>query len=159
MNIGYYSLLSAALGVSQVIAFEINPTNVLRMCESLRLNDYFSTTTKTTYHDNNNDTMSFSHRTTPQIHIVRRGVSNIDHDKLSIRIPSNPGQASMVQLPPPTTHRHDDDVTKSMLPMKDNDFDPSTVQTIRLDTFAQQQGWLSSDNDTFTNQRELPNHN
>lgn len=38
-NIGYYTLLSAALGHS-VVSFEPNPANILRLCDSLRLNDW-----------------------------------------------------------------------------------------------------------------------
>lgn len=36
-NIGYYTLLSLSLG-ARVMSFEVNPANLLRLCESLELN-------------------------------------------------------------------------------------------------------------------------
>lgn len=74
MNIGYYTLLSAALGVDRVVAFEINPTNVVRVCESLRLNDWEE-----------------------QVTILRRGVSDQDDLQLFFHVPrSNPGEAALI---------------------------------------------------------------
>jgi len=39
-NIGWYSLVAASQGAKKVYTFEPNPSNVVRICESLRLNDW-----------------------------------------------------------------------------------------------------------------------
>lgn len=39
-NIGWYSLVAASHGAKKVYTFEPNPSNVVRICESLRLNDW-----------------------------------------------------------------------------------------------------------------------
>lgn len=72
-NIGYYTLLSLALG-HNVIGFEINPANLLRLCESLRLNGWKNAA------------------------IFQRGVSNTDGTRLQVLVPKNPGQAFMKEL-------------------------------------------------------------
>lgn len=71
-NIGYYTLLSASLG-HNVIAFEPNPANVLRLCDSLRLNDFSNGT--------------------PEIHIFQNAVSNVHGEEMMLHSPKNPGQA------------------------------------------------------------------
>jgi FkbM family methyltransferase len=70
-NIGYYTLLSASLG-HKVISFEPNPANVLRLCDSLRLNDFLDT---------------------PEIHIFQNAVSNVHGEEMMLYSPRNPGQA------------------------------------------------------------------
>lgn len=71
-NIGYYTLLSAALG-HHVISFEPNPANVLRLCDSLRLNDWSNGQ--------------------PDIHIFQNAVSNVHGEEMMLHSPRNPGQA------------------------------------------------------------------
>lgn len=39
-NVGWFSLLAAAHGASKVYTFEPNPTNLLRLCESIILNGF-----------------------------------------------------------------------------------------------------------------------
>ena len=75
-NVGYYTLLSASLG-HHVIGFEINPANLLRLCESLRLNDW-------------NDA--------GRVAIFQRGVSNVHGAALQVMVPKNPGQAFMREI-------------------------------------------------------------
>jgi FkbM family methyltransferase len=70
-NIGYYTLLSLVLG-RRVISFEVNPVNILRLCESLQLNHWGSDRSA----------------------IFQRGVYNVDGEIVPIRIPlDNPGTA------------------------------------------------------------------
>lgn len=71
-NIGYYTLLSASLG-HNLISFEPNPANVLRLCDSLRLNDF-----------NLGD---------PEIHIFQNAVSDVHGEEMMLHSPKNPGQA------------------------------------------------------------------
>jgi FkbM family methyltransferase len=75
-NVGFYTLLSASLG-HHVIGFEINPANLLRICESLRLNDW-------------NDA--------GRVAIFQRGVSNVHGAALQVMVPKNPGQAFMREI-------------------------------------------------------------
>ena len=70
-NVGYYSLLSAAWKHA-VVTFEINPTNVVRLCESLRFN-----------------------REPMHVRIHRLGVSNTTGARYDIDLPSDPGAASL----------------------------------------------------------------
>jgi FkbM family methyltransferase len=71
-NIGYYTLLSAALGHS-VVTFEPNPTNIQRLCDSMKLN----------------------HWTQENVHLFQNAVSeNSAHgDTMMLHSPKNPGQA------------------------------------------------------------------
>ena len=75
-NIGYYTLLSASLG-HNVISFEPNPANVLRLCDSLRLNEFMDT---------------------PEIHIFQNAVSNVHGETMMLHSPRNPGQAFLKPL-------------------------------------------------------------
>lgn len=69
-NIGYYTLLSSALG-HNVISFEPNPANILRLCDSLRLNDW-----------SHND-----------VYIFQNAVSDVHGEEMKLIAPKNPGQA------------------------------------------------------------------
>jgi FkbM family methyltransferase len=75
-NIGYYTLLSASLG-HKVISFEPNPANVLRLCDSLRLNGFVET---------------------PEIHIFQNAVSDVHGEEMMLHSPRNPGQAYLRPL-------------------------------------------------------------
>ena len=84
-NIGYYTLLSAAiLKQRNIISFEPNPANIIRICESLRLNNWETATTT-----NNN------------IHILQNAVGeNSDHgNEMLLFVPKNPGQGFLKELP------------------------------------------------------------
>jgi Methyltransferase FkbM domain len=151
MNIGYYSLLAARMGVvDRVVAFEINPTNVLRMCESLRLNDSF----RNYSHENGNGGSS------PVVDIYRRGVSNVNDQTLVVHVPSNPGQASMKTLDTTDTTTPATSAASAQYSTNGDASARTTtasaaassslVTTITLDTYAQQQGWLSGDEPSST---------
>lgn len=73
-NIGYYTLLSAALG-HDVVLFEPNPANILRLCDSLRLNDWSQS----------------------NIYIFQNAVSDQEGD-MTLFVPKNPGQAFLKGL-------------------------------------------------------------
>lgn len=75
-NVGVYTLLSASLGHS-VASFEINPANLIRLCESLWLNGWA---------DNG------------RVRLFQRGVSSRSGTQLKLVVPLNPGQAHMVPL-------------------------------------------------------------
>ena len=75
-NIGYYTLLSASLG-HNVISFEPNPANVLRLCDSLRLNGFVEK---------------------PEIHIFQNAVSDVHGEEMMLHSPRNPGQAYLKPL-------------------------------------------------------------
>ena len=76
-NIGYYTLLSASLG-HNVIAFEPNPSNVLRLCDSLRLNDWSNGV--------------------PDIHIFQNAVADVHGEEMMLHAPKNPGMAYLKPL-------------------------------------------------------------
>jgi len=76
-NIGYYTLVSLALG-AHVISFEVNPANLLRLCESLDLNR-----NTTTIIENNNA-------------IFLNGVWSEHGVVKQVAIPENPGQAVLI---------------------------------------------------------------
>jgi FkbM family methyltransferase len=81
-NIGYYTLLSAALG-HDVISFEPNPSNILRLCESLRLNEW-------------------SHH---NVNIFQRAISDVEGE-MTLFVPHNPGQAFLKPLEDGETGDH-----------------------------------------------------
>lgn len=71
-NIGYYTLLSAAWK-HHVVTFEINPANLLRICESLRYNEFLG-----------------------QVKLHRKGVSDTSGQQLQIEVPTNPGAVGLI---------------------------------------------------------------
>ena len=72
-NIGYYTLLSAALGHA-VVSFEPNPANILRICDSLRLNDYRD-----------------------HVHVFQNAVSD-ETGEMRLFVPHNPGAATIKKM-------------------------------------------------------------
>lgn len=131
MNIGYYTLLSATLGHS-VIGFEINPANLMRVCESISLNmdQWHATTTTTSSSNDENDNGDKNHNLGKSpVTFFQRGVSNLDDQTLHLVVPKNPGEATLEQTPSTAAA----DVAAS-------------VTTITLDTFAKEQGWLDGSN-------------
>jgi FkbM family methyltransferase len=80
MNIGWFALYSKAINPTQfkVAAFEPNPIMHARVCESIRLNSQWNTTTTTT---------------TPGIEIYPYGLSNTT-DVLTLTTGKNPGMSS-----------------------------------------------------------------
>jgi len=70
-NIGYFTLLSAAWKHA-VVTFEINPTNVMRLCESVKFN-----------------------REEMHVRIHRMGASNITGSTFEIEVQPNPGATGL----------------------------------------------------------------
>jgi FkbM family methyltransferase len=75
VNIGYYTLLSAALGHHVIAGFEINPANLARVCESLRINDYED-----------------------HVNLFLNGASDVHGQVMQVVIPKNPGEGTMTEL-------------------------------------------------------------
>ena len=67
-NIGWFSLLARSYGATNVYSFEPNPVNVLRMCESLTLNNWKDS-----------------------VHIMQMGLGNKDEKKILHQFSNNPG--------------------------------------------------------------------
>lgn len=112
-NIGYYTLLSASLG-HDVLAFEINPANILRICESLTMNGWRS----------------------PQVSTFQNGVSDTHGSPLQVLVPKNPGQAFMNQIDDIRgLHRIQNTNTTSS--------HHAFTTTVTLDQFARDHGWFS----------------
>lgn len=118
-NIGYYTLLSLALG-HDVVSFEPNPANLLRLCESLSLNDYFGRPTDGNSNSNNN-----------LVQMFQNAVSETPGE-MTLFVPKNPGQAFLKGL-----HEKVD---------ADKDHQAKT-KVVTLDSFAQEQGWFDRQND------------
>jgi FkbM family methyltransferase len=112
-NIGYYTLLSLSLG-HEVISFEINPANLMRICESLTINQW----------KDGRDAILF-----------QNGVSDQDGVALQVIVPRNPGQAFMKPLEDKA--RAVDEVDPG-----DTTTNHAYTTTISLDAFAQERGWL-----------------
>jgi len=86
-NVGWFSLVAAAHGASKVYMFEPNPVNLVRVCESLSLNDWLRD-------DRGRDVF------VP----ILKGVSDkVSTQKLYQTDPANPGKHSFS-----TRHRHND---------------------------------------------------
>ncbi|KAG7369618.1 FkbM family methyltransferase [Nitzschia inconspicua] len=130
-NIGYYSLLSAARQHA-VVAFEINPSNLIRLCDSIELNTHF--------HSDNKDkdpTAFFG-----PIRMFRNGVSSQHNQTLHYAVPKhNPGEAS-IQVLSEENKNHRLQLESFANGTSTND--PSFTTTITLDQFASDHGWLTS---------------
>ena len=75
-NIGWFSLVAAAHGASKVYTFEPNPTNLLRICESIILNGFEDI-----------------------IQVIPKGVSNVDETRMLYQgSESNPGSFTFNRL-------------------------------------------------------------
>jgi FkbM family methyltransferase len=121
-NIGYYSLLTAAHNHS-VVGFEINPSNIVRLCESISLNGF-------------ND----------RIHIVHRGVSSAHNKPLHVYVPPhNPGEAQMVE---PGQTEILAPGTKQYIDVSADISSFTKTITVTLDQFALDHGWF--DNPDFS---------
>eukprot|EP00546_Thalassionema_frauenfeldii_P015099 CAMPEP_0178917060 /NCGR_PEP_ID=MMETSP0786-20121207/13025_1 /TAXON_ID=186022 /ORGANISM="Thalassionema frauenfeldii, Strain CCMP 1798" /LENGTH=370 /DNA_ID=CAMNT_0020590545 /DNA_START=220 /DNA_END=1329 /DNA_ORIENTATION=- len=94
-NIGYYTLLSASLG-HKVVSFEPNPANILRLCDSLNLNNFVDH---------------------PEIHIFQNAVSNVHGEEMMLHAPRNPGQAFL--KPVEGEEETDDHKAKTIVVMLD----------------------------------------
>jgi hypothetical protein len=119
MNVGYCTLKSAANGHG-VFAFEINPANILRVCESIRWNGVVDG--------------PLSGPLAP-VQILRNGVSDTDGVILKVHIPNNPGEAFVEPA-------HSDDVRRADLTTSAN---VTYTSSVTLDRFAQDRGWFDRD--------------
>ena len=130
-NIGYYTLLSASLHAN-VIAFEPNPSNIVRICESIRLNSH---------NNNGNDDGDFRNR---DIRIFQNAVgeSELHNTEMLLYVPKNPGQGFLKELPSITTTAEKagnspflhHDVDETII----NDEHHSKTKVISLDKWAEE---------------------
>ncbi|KAL7569328.1 hypothetical protein ACA910_016870 [Epithemia clementina (nom. ined.)] len=133
-NIGYYTLLSMSLGYS-VLSFDINAPNILRMCESLKLNNWMLPE-----NDKNNNKQQ------PIVRFYQQGMSDVDGENLEVLVPKNPGQAYMARKDEdPIWEENDQDEESAFETTRESQKNQSLHQrttTITMDTFAEQHGWL-----------------
>lgn len=122
-NIGFYTLLSAAWKHA-VLTFEINPANIVRLCESLHLNNR-----------NEYGFSELSHSMHVKIHQV--GVSNITGQTLRVAVPGNPGETTL------------ENGAKGVTVEKQSQRSFSTT-TVTLDDFAAERGWLDRTDTVFS---------
>ena len=111
-----------ALGYS-VLAFEINPPNLLRLCESLELNDW-----NLPEKDRGNNNQQ------PNVRFYQQGVSDVDGQDLEVWVPKNPGQAFMKMDGAQSPESANEQSTQH----KQHDH----TSTITLDRYALRHGWL-----------------
>ena len=113
-NIGYYTLLSSAWN-HYVITFELNPSNIIRLCESTAQNQFDD-----------------------QVAIYRVGLSNTTGRLHGFQVGWNPGEVGLLDENDKkntlVTDFFKGNETKSMM----NKF---TATTITLDDFVTQRGW------------------
>lgn len=116
-NIGWFSLLAAAHGASKVFTLEPNPSNVVRICESLSLNHWGDDGT--------------GQRKKPTVIPFMKGAGAKD-EKLRLYRTSetNPGLFSFSEK------------RASMLLGKDSFVDD--IDVVTLDTFAEERGWFKT---------------
>eukprot|EP00525_Craspedostauros_australis_P009140 CAMPEP_0198123710 /NCGR_PEP_ID=MMETSP1442-20131203/38165_1 /TAXON_ID= /ORGANISM="Craspedostauros australis, Strain CCMP3328" /LENGTH=336 /DNA_ID=CAMNT_0043782955 /DNA_START=238 /DNA_END=1248 /DNA_ORIENTATION=- len=118
-NIGYYSLLSAsARSAITVDAFEPNPHNQRRLCESIHLNGWDGTETGNA-----------------SINVFAYGLSNQTSQAMFVENRVNPGAGQF---------RTVDDGKASDANAKLDDALVSMLPVITLDDFAQNRGWLDA---------------
>lgn len=115
-NIGWFTLLSASMG-HHVDVFEPNTVNVIRQCQSMRLNGWSNV------HDDD-----IIHRTIKQgsINIRQYGVGS-NTTTLPLFMGKNPGKATLV---------------RDMLPKRNVKGDGSYINIVTLDSMAQDLGWF-----------------
>ncbi len=122
-NIGFYTLLSAAWKHA-VLTFEINPANLVRICESLHLNN-----------NNEHGFSELSHSMAVRIH--QQGVSDITGKELRVVVPRNPGQTKLDG----SRHRKDLGAASERV---------FSTRTVTLDDFATQRGWFDRTDTIFS---------
>jgi FkbM family methyltransferase len=141
-NIGYFSLVSMAAAADRdvvVDAFEPNPVNLLRTCESLALNNW----TKTTSNDPQGDTLS-----SPGVHLHPVGVSDTNQVLPFLTNRVNPGAsqfASNVQ-----------EATTLVDTSKGGFHHGTNMSVITLDAFATSRGWIGPNNQGRQEQKDRP---
>ena len=116
-------------------AFEINPCNLIRLCESIQLNNDF-------YSGASVETTSAT-KQQQSITIYQRGLSNENGVPLQVIVPKNPGQAYMKRMNESsssvaeTVGNNNNNSTGGMLSTHH-----AFTTTVTLDEFAVQHGWI-----------------
>jgi FkbM family methyltransferase len=126
-NVGWFSLLAASHG-AEVFAFEPNVINVVRFCESQLLNGW---------------SLAENFESNNRIHTYLNGVGS-EHGKTLIMYtpdPNNPG-----------SHTFNKDLAEEHFLRRKSDgdlqkLDGGKLPIITLDALAQDQGWLSNQNE------------
>jgi hypothetical protein len=125
-NIGYYSILSAARRHA-VVSFEINPSNLIRLCDSIRWNQQQTSSTT--------DVINQATTTAPfAIRIFRNAVSNRHNETVQVVVPRNPG-AGHIKPMKDQSNQQEQQATTSY---------SSVASTITLDEFAREHGWFTA---------------
>lgn len=123
-NIGFYTLLSAAWDHA-VVTFEINPSNIIRICESLHLNEL-----------DEHGFSDLSHSMMVRIH--QQGVSDTSGNTIRVEVPRNPGETSLENGP---RKRASAGATSERV---------FSTTTVTLDDFATERGWLDRTDVSFS---------
>jgi len=113
-NIGYYTLLSSVWN-HYVITFEVNPANLMRLCESISQNDFDD-----------------------QVAIYRLGLSNTTGRLHGVQVGKNPGQVGLLDEEDKRNTLVADYFKGNETKSKTKKF---TVTTITLDDYVTQRGW------------------
>lgn len=127
-NLGWFSLLAAAHGASKVYMFEPNPSNLVRFCESLQLNDWA--------HDDPSQGFVFP---------IGKGVSNeIGKMKFYRVVENNPGTYSFSET---RLIRNSKEMKQAFLDQNTTAIEERVlgeIELITLDAFAESMGWFET---------------
>ena len=127
-NLGWFSLLAAAHGASKVYMFEPNPSNLLRFCESLQLNDWL--------HDD---------RSQDIVYPIAKGVSDQAGTMKFYRVvENNPGSYSFSET---RLIRNSKEMKAAFLAQNRTAIEERVlgeIEVITLDDFAESMGWFET---------------
>jgi hypothetical protein len=130
-NVGYYSLLSAARQHA-VVSFEINPSNLIRLCESIHWNQQYHLPETPLQHPSGKDINQIT--SLFPIRLFRNGVSNLHNETVQVVVPHhNPGEAQVKPIMEQPKHHHHEAATLYH----------SVATTVTLDAFAREHGWFT----------------
>jgi FkbM family methyltransferase len=132
-NIGYYSILSAARHHA-VVSFEINPSNLIRLCDSIRWNQQQTSSTS--------DVINQATTTAPfAIRIFRNAVSNRHNEMVQVVVPKkNQGTGHVEPIKDQSNQQQQEQQAATL--------NSSVASTITLDDFAREHGWFTAVNTT-----------
>ena len=122
-NIGYYTLLSSVWN-HYVITFEVNPANLIRLCESIAQNEFDD-----------------------QVAVYRVGLSNTTGRLHGVTVGRNPGQVGLLDEQDKRNTLVADSFKGNETKSKTNQF---TVTTMTLDDFVTQRGWYDRNDISIT---------
>ena len=134
-NIGWFSLLAAAHGATKVYTFEPNPANLVRLCESLSLNDWLRD-------DRSKDTVM----------PIAKGVGDkVSTQKLYRSDENNPGSYSFSKERAVEQFKKGNNKEKRRYTTEEKQKYLDTeagvvgeIDLITLDSFAESRGWFES---------------